>query len=322
MAHAQRPVGCVDVRIAVTCGHLQRDIDLYRAAIEAAGHEVVVPEVPGQELAGAELIAAMDGVDGVIAGDDHFNASVLDALPQLKVISKWGIGLDAIDLDHAASRGVVVTNTPGMFGNEVAEQALGYLIALVRGLVVVDDEVRAGGWPHPVGRSLGALHACVLGLGNIGTSLAEKLLALGLRVSGADPAAHAASWCAQHGVAHGELASLVPDADVLIVTCPLNEHTRGIVDADLIASMPKGSWLVNVGRGPVVVLDAVVDALTSGQLAGAGLDVYEHEPIGDHAITRFPNVILGSHNASNTWEACQRTHEASIANLLENLGTS
>lgn len=307
------------MRIAVTCGHLQRDIDLHRAAIEAAGHEVVLPEVPGQELFGDGLIAAMQDIDGVIAGDDQFDAAVLDALPQLRVISKWGIGLDAIDLDHAAANGVRVTNTPGMFGNEVAEQALGYVISLVRGQNTVDREIRSGGWPKPVGRSLGSLSACVLGLGNIGRALVDKLLALGLTVSGVDPAPDAAAWCSARGVEHGELAVLVGGIDVLIVTCPLNDHTRGIVDADIIAAMPEGSWLVNVGRGPVVVLDAVTEALDSGHLAGAGLDVYEIEPIGDHPVIGYDNVILGSHNASNTWEACQRTHEASIANLLDGL---
>ena len=308
------------MKVAVTCGHLQRDIELHRTTIEQAGHQVVLPDVPGQELAGTELISALQGIDGVIAGDDQFSAEVIDALGDLKVISKWGIGLDAIDLDHAAAKGLTVTNTPGMFGNEVAEQALGYLIALVRGLTTVDREVRDGGWPKPVGRSLGALRGCVLGLGNIGSTLAEKLLALGLTVSGSDPAPSAAQWCAERRVTHGALADLVTDVDVLFVTCPLNDHTRGIVDEGLIGLMPRGSWLVNVGRGPVVRLDAVADALQSGHLAGAGLDVYEEEPLGDHIIKTLPNVILGSHNASNTWEACQRTHEASIANLLEHLG--
>ena len=218
------------MKIAITCGHLQRDIEMYRARLEAGGAEVVVPDVPGQELAGQELIDAMAEVDGVIAGDDQFTADVLAALPGLKAISKWGIGLDGIDRPAAAERGIAVTNTPGMFGNEVAEQALGYLIACVRGLVEVDRSVREGGWPKPVGRSLGSLRACVLGLGNIGQSLVDKLLALGVVVSGVDPGEHAGPWCAERGVAHGALADLVTDVDVLFVTCPLNNHTRGIVD--------------------------------------------------------------------------------------------
>lgn len=310
------------MKVAITCGHLQRDIDLFRNQLEAHGLEILLPEVPGQELAGQELIAAMAGVDGVIAGDDQFSADVLAALPQLRIISKWGIGLDGVDQPAAAAAGIKVTNTPGMFGNEVAEQALGYLISLVRGIAEVDRSVREGGWPKPVGRSLGALSACVLGLGNIGQSLVEKLLALGLTVSGVDPAPSAAPWCAERSVTHGLLADVVTDVDVLIVTCPLNEHTRGLVDAGIIGSMKPGAWLVNVGRGPVVKLDAVADALESGHLAGAGLDVYEEEPLGDHRVKTLPNVILGSHNASNTHEACQRTHQASIDNLVAGLGLS
>jgi len=308
------------MKVAVTCGHLQRDIELFRAELESHGLDVVLPQIPGQELAGEELVEAMQGAQGVIAGDDQFSVDVLAKLPDMKVISKWGIGLDGIDRPAAESHGIKVTNTPGMFGNEVAEQALGYLIALARGLVEVDREVRAGGWPKPVGRSLGSLHVCVLGLGNIGQSLVEKLLALGLAVSGVDPAASAPDWCKERGVRHGDLAELVTDVDVLAITCPLNEHTRGLVDAKIIGSMRPGSWLINVGRGPVVHLDAVADAIESGHLAGAALDVYEEEPLGQHRIKDSPNVILGSHNASNTHEACQRTHAASITNLLEGLG--
>ena len=136
-------------RVAITCTHLIRDIEDYRENFAEAGLELVLPEVPGQELRGDELVSAMEGISGVIAGDDHFTSDVLAQLPGLRVISKWGIGLDAIDLDDAAERGVTVTNTPGMFGNEVAEQGLAYLFALVRGIIDVDRTVRAGGWPKP-----------------------------------------------------------------------------------------------------------------------------------------------------------------------------
>ncbi len=141
-------------KVAVTCGHLQRDIELFRADLETHGLEVVLPEVPGQELAGQALVEAMQGIAGVIAGDDQFSADVMSQLPDLKIISKWGIGLDGVDQPAAADLGIKVTNTPGMFGDEVAEQALGYLIGLVRGQFSVDRAVRKGGWPKPVGRSL------------------------------------------------------------------------------------------------------------------------------------------------------------------------
>ena len=306
--------------VAVTCTHLIRDIDGYRQAFSDAGLELVLPEVPGQELAGDELVAAMQGIVGVVAGDDQFTDEVMAKLPELKVISKWGIGLDGIDLPRAADRGIVVTNTPGMFGNEVAEQALGYLFALVRGIVDVDREVRAGRWPKPVGRSIGSLSAMVLGLGDIGRTLATKLIALGVTVTGSDPSPEAAEWAAANNVTLGDAASLATDVDVVFVTAPLNDATRGMVDAAFIAGMRSGSWLINVGRGPIVVGSAVADAIESGHLAGTALDVFEVEPLTDERLRHLPNTILGSHNASNTFEACHRTHEQAIANLVENLG--
>jgi len=207
------------VRLAATCKHLQRDIDDYRELFEAHGAELVVPPVPGQELAGDDLVAAMAGVDGVIAGDDKFTADVLDRLPQLRAISKWGIGLDGIDLAAAAERGVTVTNTPGMFNDEVAEIALGYLIASVRGIVSTDRAVRRGEWRNPVGRSLGGKHVVVVGVGNIGLAFCRKALALGMRVSGVEPGAEAAAAATDAGVAIGELDDLLPHADLLVITC-------------------------------------------------------------------------------------------------------
>ncbi len=305
--------------VAVTCTHLIRDIDDYRQSFTDAGFTLVLPDVPGQELAGDELVAAMQGISGVVAGDDQFTSDVMAQLPDLKVISKWGIGLDGIDLPNAAERGITVTNTPGMFGNEVAEQGLGYLFALVRGIVDVDREVRAGGWPKPVGRSIGALTATVLGLGDIGRTLVTKLQALGVTVSGSDPSPEAAEWAAANNVPVGDAAELARDVDVVMITAPLNSATRGMVDADFIDGMRAGSWLINVGRGPIVVGSAVADAIERGHLAGAALDVFEVEPLADERLRHLPNLILGSHNASNTYEACHRTHVKAIENLVTNL---
>ena len=223
--------------VAITCGHLIRDFEQYRERFAEAGLETSIPEIPGQELAGDELVAAMQGMVGVIAGDDQFTDDVMAKLPDLKMISKWGIGLDGIDLPAAKARGIVVTNTPGMFGNEVAEQALGYMFALVRGIRDVDREVRAGGWPKPVGRSVGSLSAMVLGLGDIGRTLTTKLQALGVTVSGSDPSAEAIEFAETNGFEIGDAAQLAKDVDVVIVTAPLNDATRGMVDAEFIAGM-------------------------------------------------------------------------------------
>lgn len=310
-------------RVAVTCKHMQRDIDPYRPLFEDRGLELVIPPIPGQELAGADLIAAMAGVHGVIAGDDQFSREVLDALPDLVAISKWGIGMDGIDHQAAADHDITVTNTPGMFNDEVAEMALGYLIASVRGIVATDRTIRAGGWPNPVGRSLGALTVTVLGLGNIGLAFAKKCALLGMPVRGIDPGEAAQAAATDAGIAVMTLTDALPTTDVLVVTAPLNDATRGMIGAVEIAAMPPGALLVNVGRGPVVQGDAVADALESGHLAGAALDVFEEEPLPAAARLRsFDNCILGSHNSSNTDEACHRTHAQAAANLFASMGLS
>ena len=306
-------------RVAVTCTHLIRDIDDYRETFANAGLDVFLPEIPGQELRGDELVAAMEGIVGVVAGDDHFSSDVMDQLPELKVISKWGIGLDAIDLDNAAERGIAVTNTPGMFGNEVAELGLAYFFALVRDIFNIDDTVRSGGWAKQTSRSLNALTVHVIGLGDIGTSLAEKLLGLGVAVTGSDPSDEAAAWAERNGVTIGDAATLAADADAVMICAPLNAATKGLVDADFIAGMKPGSWLINIGRGPIVLGSAVTDAIESGHLAGAALDVFEVEPLEDERLRQSPNLILGAHNGSNTFEACHRTHVQAIKNLIDNL---
>lgn len=309
------------MRIAVTCKHLQRDIDDYVELFAVNGCTLILPDVPGQELAGEQLVQSIDGVHGVIAGDDQFTREVMQQLPDLKAISKWGIGLDGIDLDAAAELGITVTNTPGMFNDEVAEIALGYLIASVRSIVATDRAVRRGEWRNPVGRSLRDKHVVVVGVGNIGLAFCLKAQALGMRVSGVEPGEAAAATATAQGIAIGELDSLLTTADIVVVTCPLNPGTLALINAERLALLPPGAHLINVGRGPVVVNDAVADALASGQLAGAALDVFEEEPLpGDSSLRSFDNCILGTHNSSNTLEACHRTHDASITNLFASLG--
>lgn len=306
-------------RVAVTCTHLIRDIDDYLDTFAQADLELFLPEIPGQELRGQELVSAMEGIVGVVSGDDQFSSEVMAQLPELKAISKWGIGLDAIDLDDAAERGIAVTNTPGMFGNEVAELGLAYLFALVRDIFNIDGAVRSGGWPKQTSRSMNALTVHVIGLGDIGSTLGEKLLALGVSVTGSDPSPEAAAWGQRTGVTIGDAGTLATKADAVMVCAPLNEATRGMVDADFIAGMRQGAWLINIGRGPIVVGSAVADAIESGHLAGAALDVFEVEPLEDERLRNLPNLILGAHNGSNTFEACHRTHVQAIKNLIDNL---
>ncbi len=309
------------MKVAVTCLQLVRDLEDVRAAMEEAGFEIRVPRVGGQHLEGDELVEALEGCVGVVAGDDRFSASVLARLPGLRAISKWGVGVDGIDREAAAAQGIAVSNTPGAFDDEVADVAMAYTIMLLRRLCAIHDGVTRGEWPKPPGRSAGGRRMGIVGLGGIGRALVRRALAAGMDVVGADPAPGSCAAAAAVGAAIVSLDELVSTSDVISLHCPLTPETRGLFDADRLAAVKPGAFLVNTGRGGLVDTAALAEALRSGRLAGAALDVLEEEPPGrSNPIRGADNVILGSHNASNTIEASMRTHRRAIANLARSLG--
>lgn len=309
------------MKIGVTCIQLIRDIEHWRPAMESAGLEIVVPEIPGQHLEGDALVAALSGCAGVIAGDDKFTASVIDRLPDLKVISKWGIGVDGIDRTHAEAKGIAVTNTPGAFDEEVADVVFGYIVMLLRQLHVVHAGVRDGGWPKPPGHSLGGLRLGVIGLGGIGRGVVRRGVVAQMDVVGSDPMPASQAAATADGCTILGIDELMSTSRVVSINAPLNDSTRHLINAERLALMPAGAYLVNTGRGEVVDTAALAAALRSGHLAGAAVDVLEEEPPGpDNPIRGIETVIFGSHNASNTFEASARVHSRSIRNLARELG--
>ena len=309
------------MRIAITCLQLIRDLDDVRAATEEAGLEIRVPEVRGQHLEGDALVEAVEGCAGVVAGDDRFTAAVLARLPGLRVISKWGIGLDGIDLEAAAARGIAVTNTPGAFDDEVADVAMAYTIMLLRGLGAVHEGVRRGEWPKPAGRSARGLRMGIVGLGGIGRALARRAAAAGMETIGTDPAPRSRAAAEAAGTALAPLDALLSASDVVSLHCPLTPETRHLLNARRLAAMKPGAFVVNTGRGGLIDTTALAAALRSGRLAGAALDVLEEEPPSpSNPMLHAGNVILGSHNASNTLEASARVHRRALANLARALG--
>jgi D-3-phosphoglycerate dehydrogenase len=311
------------MKIAVTCIQLIRDLDGHRGQLEGAGFDVVVPHIAGQHLEGDELVTALDGCVGVIAGDDRFTAAVLERCPGLRAISKWGSGIDGIDRVATAERGIVVTNTPGMFDNEVADITMAYVIMLARSLHVIDRGVHAGSWPKPAGRSLGDSTLGIIGLGGIGRAVAKRALIAGMRVVGSDPSPVSVAAAEELGVVAVGIEELLAASDFVSVNCPLTPDTYHLIDQDSLKLMRPGSYLVNTGRGAVVSTEALADSLRSGHLAGAALDVMEDEPpLPGNPLLDMPQVVLGSHNASNTFEASARVHVLAIQNLARELGVT
>ena len=306
-------------KVLVTCPPALATVDQYRDRLSKHGVEVVLADVV-QQLREDELLALVGDIDGMVAGDDQLTAVVLRQATRLRVIVRWGIGMDNVDLAEATRLGIRVVNTPGVFRDEVADMAIGYLILLARQIHLVDDGVRAGRWPKPQGRSLTGRRLGIIGLGSIGLAVARRGKAMGMAVVGQDVAAKARAAAAAEGVLIEPLEQLLADCDALVLCTALTVDNRHMINGETLGHMRRGSWLVNVSRGGLVDERALAAALDSGVLAGAALDVFEQEPLPlDSPLRQFQQVILGSHNASNTSEAVHRVNELALELLLRGL---
>jgi D-3-phosphoglycerate dehydrogenase len=305
-----------DLRIMVTCPPMQRTADEWLPSLSERGIAVELPPVT-QHVARADLERLLPQCDGIIAGDEPLDRALLASAPRLRAISRWGVGMDNVDLEAARELGIEVRNTPAVFADEVADVVIGYLVMLTRHLHAIDAGVHAGDWPKPQGVSLASRMLGIAGLGAIGRAVAKRGLALGMQVVGTDPEPNAQAAAVELGVQLIDLEVLFQQADIVSLNCPLTPENRHLVNADRLGRMKPGSFVINTARGPLVDEPALIDALRSGHLAGAALDVFESEPLAAESPLRaLPNVIFGAHNASNTAEAVTRVNRLAIDNLL------
>ena len=249
--------------------------------------------------------------DGWIAGDDQITPRVIDHLcPKLKVISKWGTGLDSISLEYAKSKGLSVTNTPGAFQAAVSELAVSMLLVLSRGVIKTHLAVKSGGWPKDRYKSLMSYTVGIVGMGAIGQGVANRILPFGSRIIYNDPN------ITNETFERLDLEELLSQSDAIIITCNLTKNTHHLFNESTFKLCKKAPLIVNVSRGPVVDEIALIKALELNIISGAGLDVFESEPLlKDSPLKNYDNVVLGSHNANNTFEAVEFVHQNTIANL-------
>ena len=267
-------------------------------------------------LTADQLIPLLQDVDGVIAGlDDYSGAVIRGAGERLKVISRYGAGVDRVDLAAARERGIVVTATPGANAVAVAELTIGLMFALARRVTVLDRAVRAGGWPRSQGMELTGKTLGVVGVGAIGREVAVRAHGLAMTVLGYDPAVPDDELRAR-GVEPVPLPELLARADVVTLHVPLLDSTRHLIDADALATMKSGALLINTSRGGLIDEVAAAEALASGHLGGLGLDAYEVEPPTGSVLFVFDNVIATPHTGAHTAEAVRRMADAAVDNLL------
>ncbi|MCW5877411.1 MAG: phosphoglycerate dehydrogenase [Anaerolineales bacterium] len=307
--------------VMLSAPYMLPTVERFRPALARYGIELIVP--PVEERMEAEQILQYAGqFDGAICGDDRFTAEVLAACaPRLKVISKWGTGIDSIDQVAAARLGIAVRNTPGAFTEPVADSVLSYILAFARQSPWMDRAMKAGQWEKLPGRSLSECTLGVIGVGRIGKAVLGRAQGFGMHLLGYDVLEMPVDFLQSVPVQMTSLEHLLAEADFISLNCDLNPSSQHIINAGTLAQVKPGAVLVNTARGPLVDEKALVAALQAGRLAGAGLDVFEHEPLPqDSPLLAMDNVLLAAHNSNASPRAWEQVHWNTIRNLLEGLG--
>lgn len=285
--------------------------------LRGAGCEVVIPPKLGP-LSASELMPLLMGMDAGLVSADEYSAQVL-ASPSascLKILSRWGVGYDTIDVAAATRLGIAVAYTPGMLDEAVAEYTFALLLALARRVPAVHSLMSAGAWQTTWGHDLAGKTLGILGCGRIGQAVARRALGFKLRLLACDPAPAEAARAL--GVRFVPLAELLAQSDFLTLHAALTSANHGLIGEAQLRQMKRTAYLINTARGALVEEAALVRALTEGWIAGAALDTFAVEPLpAGHPLRRAPNVILSPHQASFTYETGARVSRAAAQAIVD-----
>ncbi len=306
--------------ILLSAPYLIPFVERFRPVFAHYGLELLIPSVR-ERMEEEDLLAYAGQFDGTICGDDRYSERALRAcLPRLRVIAKWGTGIDSIDRRAAEQLGIAVRNTPNAFTLPVADTTLGYILAFARRQPWMDRAMKAGQWQKIPGRSLSECTLGVVGVGNIGKAVLRRARAFGMRLLGNDIQPIAPDFLLENGVQMLPLPELLAQADFISLHCDLNPTSRHLINAETLSWVRPQAVLINTARGPIVDEPALVSALQAGQLAGAALDVFEVEPLPlDSPLLSMDNVLLAPHNSNSSPAAWERVHWNTIRNLLDAL---
>ncbi len=302
-------------RILVTTTSFQDTPGDHHQALADTGWEIVTARGP---LSEEDTLAAVGDVDGYICGDDLISRAVLEkARPRLQVLSKYGIGVDKIDVAACTEMGLPLLFTPGVNHTTVAEHTFLLLLALEKHLLFHADSTRSGGWQRQTGRELLGKTIGIVGMGRIGKEVAKRAVAFGMRPLGYDLYWDEA-FAAEHKVEGVEtLEALFPRVDYLSLHTNLTPETRDLIRAETIGQMKPDAIILNCARGEIVKTADIAAALTEGRLRGYGTDVLDEEPpAADHPLTRLSNCLVTPHIGSRTLESVQRQAMAAVTNLI------
>jgi D-3-phosphoglycerate dehydrogenase len=305
-------------RILLTTTSFQDTPGKHHDVLNNSGFEIVRVRGPIAEGAMLDLVQSDGGFDGLLNGDDHITAKVIDAaLPRLKVIAKYGIGLDSIDVSHATSKRIPVLFTPGVNETTVAEHAYGLIIGCAKGFWFHLNAVKKGQWKRQTGIELFGKTLGVVGLGRIGKEMVKRATAFGMNSIAFDVYWDEA-FAKQYNVRRVSTAQdVLREADIVTLHSPLTSETRGMINKTSLAMMKDGAILINTARGGLVVEEDVAEACKSGKLRGYGADVLDVEPMKTpHVFQEVDNILLTPHIGSRTFESVQRQGLRAANNLV------
>jgi D-3-phosphoglycerate dehydrogenase len=308
-------------KVLVSAPYIIPIFERFKYLFDEAGIEVEIADVE-ERLSEDDLMKYAGQIDGTICGDDRYSRSVIEAFsPRLKVISKWGTGIDSIDADAASAHGIQVCNTPGAFIEPVADSVLEYILIFARRGPWMDRAMKEGRWEKILGRSLSECSLGVIGVGRIGRAVLRRAKSFGMELIGNDIIEIPDDFIEEVGVEMTSLPLLLQRADFISLNCDLNPTSLQLINDDSLAMVKAESVLINTSRGAVIEEGALVEALDTGKIAGAALDVFEREPIDEHnPLLQFDNVLLAPHNANSSPRAWEKVHWNTLRNLFNGLG--
>lgn len=302
-------------KVMVSAPYMLLEIDKFREWFEEHDIDMEIPNVK-ERMEESDLLPIIGEYDGVICGDDRFTENVYKAAKKLKVISKWGTGIDSIHKEIAEKYGVTVCNTPDAFSHPVSDTVMGFILSFSRTIIASDKLMKNGEWEKIQGRSLSEQTLGIIGCGNIGTRVARKANAFGMRILANDIKEIPKPILEQYDIEQVSLDMLLEKSDFITTNCDLNESSFHILSCAEFDKMKDNAVVINTARGSIIDEPALIKALEEKKIAGCGLDVYEYEPLAeDSPLRRMDNVILSSHNSNSSPRYWERVHMNTLNNL-------
>jgi D-3-phosphoglycerate dehydrogenase len=307
--------------VLLTAPYMIPFVDRFKPVFDQYNIDLIVPDVQ-ERMEEADLLRYAGQFDGAVCGDDRFTARVIEACaPRLKVISKWGTGVDSIDAGACSRYQIKLCRTLNAFTLPVADTVMGYILAFARHQPWMDWKMKSGKWEKIPGKSLSECTLGVVGVGNIGKAVTRRARSFDMNIYGTDIIDIEHGFIRETRIQMTSLEALLSASDFVSINCDLNPSSYHLINSNTLALMKPEAILINTARGPIVEEKALIEALRLKGLAGAALDVFEHEPLPlDSPLLKMENVLLAPHNSNSSPAAWERVHWNTIKNLVEGLG--